>query len=562
MSKKRVFFALISLSFVVIIFYIYSYSNNYNYGKQNNYPPYNYEVPKSTKPRNQLWEQMNEYVFFKRSSAYYIIEDSLLRIYFITKTEISLSLDMILVCGNTTILAQNVRYEMKETRSNYNLNLLYYKFNMLNTFDAISYDNIKLKLYFTDMTHVTQYPIDVKIKNLKSTNDSMKKEGSIICSKCFYFTPDEHEYLRWWIELNKQFGYRKLVFCNQSIPNTAQFNRIFKDYKDFIELKQFRFMPNFNDLNRRTLLPDRHEYLTEYFELNQDRVKVYNQWYVDEFDVMHTNECFLENADKYEYVAVVDNDETIIPRVNTKFKLKKDTFDYVSKFDQDMLENEIQFISASCHQEVSNKIEAIIDTYIHSYGPNKNYNFHMAYYLRDVDVKKIFNAFEAYFTSSYFKQELKEHIIEVIDLEPASIYHKQYNYSFLIKNTAELNYARNLLFLYRNFIEKFENEYKDKLSSYSEQFHRYFYISGNSTDWKCGKSIWHTDHTSEYSVHYGIVAERWHHISLDSGHNGHFRRWYPFKPENISINELSLDFNYLSCFYKPIIQKFENINIF
>ena len=576
MTQKKLIFTAISLSTLFSIIFLtfhQSYSNENPKIKKDllaEFEANTYDL----RPRNELWEQMNEYVFFKRSSAYYIIEKSLLKVYFISKTDINQTIDMIIKAefsntnSSSSLLIHNVEYTMKETRSNYNLNLLYYKFDMLNTFGFTNYDeilkNLSLKLYFkvaNSFIYKTQYPIHVKIKYIQLSGQ--KKSGSIICSKCYFFNKDDYQFLLWWIEFNKQIGYKKLVFCNQSIPNTPEFNQIFSTYKDFIELKQFRSFPNFNDLKWRLLSHNKHDYLTEYYDLSPD--KQYDNWYLDGYDVMHTNECFLENADKYEYVTVVDNDETVVPRINTRFRTKNDAFKYVSKLDsnyyssnKDSLLKEINSISLTCQHEVKSKIES----YLHSYNENTNFNFGMAYYLRDVDVKKIFNSFDAYFSSSYFDSKSFEHTINVIDTESENKFHNPYNFTFVIRSFEELTYAKNLLFLYRNFLEKFDTQHRKTLSVYTEQFRRYFYISGTATDWLCGKSIWHTDKTSEYSVHYGVVAEELYYMNFDQGHNGHFRRNYPFKPNNISISELSLDFNYLNCFYKPIIQKFANISIF
>jgi len=514
-------------------------------------------------PRNEVWEQMNHYVFFKRTSSYYIIEKSLLKAYFISKDTYNGSIDVILQIQyldqsfSRTFVANNVQYEEKESRSDYRLKLLTFKFNLLETFGLDDYKMISnMFVYFRDgnnTNYSTQYPLKVTIKRLQTE----VKSGSIICSKCFYFqNTNDHKFLRWWIELNKQIGYSKIVFCNQSIPNTKEFNQIFETYKDFIDLKQFHYIPDFRNPNERHISPFKHDYLTDYFQLSPSQKKY--DWNVDGYDVLHTNECFLENADKYEYVTVVDNDETIIPRINTKLLKKVDTFNFIKNITPNSLESDVNSINLACQSDAKT---SYIEDYLKTFGRMKNYHFGMAYYLKNVDVKRIFNAFEAYFNGLTFNPNSVNHVIQVFDTVAENHNHNPYTYNFVISNKDELSYAQNLLFLYKNFIEKFENKYKSVLEDYTEQYHRYFYISGASTNWLCGKSIWHTEKTSEYSVHYGVVADYLHTLDFDNGHNGHFRRNYPFKAEEIKITELSLDFNYLNCFYKPIIEKFTNINI-
>ena len=561
MKQKRLILSSILLASLFSFSFLISYKNYYGdheiYVKLEKFDNIDINVKG---PRNEVWEQMNELVFFKRTSSYYIIEKSILKVYFVCKDSFNSSINMILKVEykdetvSQDYIVKNVNYEEKEARSNYRLKLLSLKFNLLETFNMVDYDVISnLLLYFEtgeNTKYITQYPLKVTIKRLQSGT----KQGSIICSKCFWFrNDDDYKYLLWWIELNKQIGYSKVQFCNQSIPNSREFNQIFETYRDFIDVRQFHFIPNFKSRHNS---PYEHNYLTDYNQLSESDFG----WNLDGYHVLHTNECFLENADKYEYVTVVDNDETIIPSIiNSKLRKKVDNFNYVKSLNLNSIQKEVNSVNLACELDAKTNY---IGSYLKSFGTMKNFHFGMAYYLKDVDLKRIFNAFEDYFNSTSFNSNSFDHVIQVIDYEKKSEFHNPYDYKFEIKNADELAYARNLLFLYRNFIEKFENKYKAVLNSYSEQFHRFFYISGEATNWLCGKSIWHTDRTSEYSVHYGVVAENLNTLDFNDGHNGHFRVNYPFKADKIRITELSLDFNYLNCFYKPIIEKFANISIF
>jgi hypothetical protein len=515
-------------------------------------------------PRNQVWEQLNRYVFFKRTSAYFIIEASLLKVYFVSKQNKKFKFELILKTNRNNktsngIYLDNATYQLKESRSSYELNLLYCELNLLTYLNYASYEDLlndrllKLDLYIRDANNPsqsTQFPIRVTAKYIK--HKSLKKEGSIVCSKCYFFQPNEHQFLKWWIELNKQIGYKKVVFCNNSIPNTREFNAIFDEYKDFVGLKQFHSFPNFDD--PWVMRSDqKHNYFSEYYQL-----KLSNQFelfFRDGYDVLHTNECFLENADKYQFVTVIDNDETILPFINKQIFSYKDSYDFILNL------NKTSRLSLSLECEVDN--DKKVDWYLHKFSFKSNFYFKMAYYLKNKIIKKIFDSFEAYFNSNQFKLNRKsQHIIHVIDLEPNSKTHNAFNYSFIIENRNELKYAQNMLLAYRLFIEKFENEHEVVLNKYSENFHRYFFISGRSSEWLYGKSVWHTDHTLEYSVHEGVVAEQPIYVDFDYGHNAHFRETYPFNDPNISINEFKLDLNYLNCVYKPIIYRLAQLNIF
>ena len=102
MKQKRLIFAAILFASSFSITYLFV---NQNY---NEYQKTFVKLEKSFKfdqqfhfvektPRNEIWEQMNEWVFFKRTSSYYIIEKSVLKAYFISKDDFMSSIDMIMV---------------------------------------------------------------------------------------------------------------------------------------------------------------------------------------------------------------------------------------------------------------------------------------------------------------------------------------------------------------------------------------------------------------------------------------------------------------------------------
>jgi len=56
---------------------------------------------------------------------------------------------------------------------------------------------------------------------------------------------NEYKHFNWWIEMNKRSGYDKIIMCNNSIPNTNEFNRILKKNKNFLHLNRLNCFPNF-----------------------------------------------------------------------------------------------------------------------------------------------------------------------------------------------------------------------------------------------------------------------------------------------------------------------------
>ena len=162
--------------------------------------------------RNPTWEQMGKIVFFKRSSAFYVIERSLLRIFFISKSvEINLELDFrieIIVNDNEKnyIYLKNATIKRHGGFGYYVWNSLNYNFDLLKYLNLNSYDDIlandyKFNLYILNSNNPaekTLYPIDVNLRYIRSRPNQIKK-GSIVCSKCFWMKKEYFQDLFWWI---------------------------------------------------------------------------------------------------------------------------------------------------------------------------------------------------------------------------------------------------------------------------------------------------------------------------------------------------------------------------
>ena len=286
--------------------------------------------------RNEIWEQMNENVFFKRTSAFYIIERKLLRIFFIAfsgsvyslNTRILLFLDgenqFHHIYLNNGTIKQHAAFGYYAWKSlTIDVNIL--KFLKLNDFDQLLSKNYTFHMFISDSNREsdeTLHPIEVNMKYIRK-RPNIPKENAIVCSKCFWYKNSDYKDFVWWVELHKQAGYKKIQFCNNSIPNTREFNAVFEQNKDFIEVSQLNYLPNFMNNNNRSAKS--HNYLNYFHQMG-------SSYPVDSdvFNMMITNECFLNNTHEFIHVAVVDNDEIIMPRVNSKILKVKDNFNLIS----------------------------------------------------------------------------------------------------------------------------------------------------------------------------------------------------------------------------------------
>ena len=525
--------------------------------------------------RNQIWEQLDESIFFKRTSAFYIIERKLLRIFFVCtsqsknelfgRLEIELEDNQVhhihLKDGNIKQHAAFGNYVWKSLSFNLDLK----KYIKFDDYEDIFKRKKTFHLYLSNVnSQETPDYIDVKMKYIRSRSNTTMKKNSIVCSKCFWYKPSDYKDFFWWVELHKQAGYEKIVFCNNSIPNTKEFNEIFENNKNFIELSQLNYLPNFVD-NNQNRSSKSHNYINNYHQLG-------SYYHVDSdlFNMMITNECFLNNTHKYSHVSVIDNDEIIMPRVNSKLIKTKDNFDFISNlnFNQksQSLPNELTSLESSCSNDMENKLE----NYLKSFTTKPvTFHFHMGFYLREKQIRQIIETFEAYFNDSIDYSKI--HKIQVIDQLPAVSDHNVYNFTFVLNNKLEINYAKNLCKIYRYLIDNFEEKNNDEIQKYSERFHRFFYIGGLLSSFACGKSSHSTDVSFEFSVHYPEPDKDYpnqaelYSIGYDYGQLSHFRHVNEFhksSQKEISITELILDLNYLNCFYKPIVEKFSKIKLF
>ncbi len=106
--------------------------------------------------------------------------------------------------------------------------------------------------------------------------------------------------------MNRIHGYSKIVIYNNSIENSPELNNFFNQNKDFVHLIQFKCIPNFmtrNNLNKM--------FLTNFNEIAQYGQPVLHVHV--HFEQLVFNECYLQNMDKYKFITVNDQDETIVP---------------------------------------------------------------------------------------------------------------------------------------------------------------------------------------------------------------------------------------------------------
>ena len=341
----------------------------------------------------------------------------------------------------------------------------------------------------------------------------------------------------WWIEANKLFGYKKLVLCNHSFPDTDDYRRLFDKHKDFVQVYQMHYFPSveLNSTNSDNA-DEHHTYLDNFNQIHWKNTVV--------FEALVYNECYMRNIGRYKHVAVQGADELVIPRTNVKLLHDVDTFNLISGLELHSVNNKqalnlLLDVESSCNATTTatttkrrkNKAKLSpsppIDSYLRRLKKinegSEQFYFKMGQYLTDVSVDLILNAFDKYLSSDVFEQieafnnnnnkkqqqqqqqqharsgqgERRVHLITVLDTS-----YRKYNYTFRLHTERDINYARNLVKIYRLLIGDFKAAYAPLLKQLSvNQFDRFVYFADPMMFHFMGKSIFSTDHTLSVNVH-------------------------------------------------------------
>jgi hypothetical protein len=202
--------------------------------------------------KNGEWESLSRHYYFKRAASFYFSDACLLHMSFIADQSITqsrFSLELIVEYAHQIIsakLTNNIDVSTRWMVHEYNLMQMSASFNLTrflieqnlpeNNYRPVELDKLKLTVYvneyYANMT--TKSGIEVVVKNLKNIDDSVKKTA-LVCSKCYRMnkTIQNTRLLKWWLDLNRNIGYDKVVLCNHSIDLDS---RLLIEYKDFLTL--------------------------------------------------------------------------------------------------------------------------------------------------------------------------------------------------------------------------------------------------------------------------------------------------------------------------------------
>jgi hypothetical protein len=160
-------------------------------------------------------------------------------------------------------------------------------------------------------------------------------------------------------------------------------------------------------------------------------------------------------------------------------------------------------------------------------------------------------------TVSYFKVKI---FSDHVKMSPGLIQDPYIaNFSFVINDIIEFNYANNLLYIYKKIFYPFLEKHASKLDSMSDRMSRFFYIGNlNSTDGSqfgfydyVGKSFVNLKTSEKMVLPHVPDGPRY-----DDNINfvSHFRNKYKYGNGDKTIKNLKVDLNYFACYIKSALE--------
>jgi hypothetical protein len=224
-----------------------------------------------------------------------------------------------------------------------------------------------------------------------------------------------------------------------------KFNELFSRYKNFVQLNQLQCYPNF--YGNQTQIKKRP--FVSLGELKQ----LYNK---DIWPGLHTalegyvfNECFLANRNKFKYISITDQDESIAPR-----RLLANTIDLFHLDNQDY-KKLIQNYECYNKEESDSKLETYLNSVITNLNlTNKFASFHfkMSMHLKNVTIDIIFKQLGS-FLNTLDETKPINYTILIEDQNDISEYNQKLKFWFSIRNKSELDYAKRIYKFHADLIE-------------------------------------------------------------------------------------------------------------
>lgn len=499
---KTTFFLVFLTLFSMFIFFTYLQKTESHFSFNTNKPAQRLMTPLLTPDKaaqtiqtsNQLnchseWLILNSNVYFRSNLAFYFNDLNKIKLYLEHRSSFSLNVTLKVevtfknAANSQQYLINQIKYDKIAGHQQYVFATI--EANLTITTSIQQADLIRqIHVEIQSQSCNSSVGLDLKIKRYHQI-DSLKKYA-VTCSKVYYVKNDLVNQFKWWIEMNRMHGYDKVVIYNNSIANSAEFERLFAENKNFVQLIQFKCLPNFIETNNA------HRPFINYFKEIETLFKKQIIQYHVHFEEFVFTECYLENKDKYKYVTVNDQDETVVPRYLNDFR----------RIQTDFVENNAQFVNKSertCFygDKNVNSIEEYLKRTKKGFlqtKPDQNITFHFStgIYMKDKTMNVFFNQLGKVLNINFSNQtNLTSPLALWVNVNESDEKNnrnggQRMDFNVTIKNENELMYARYLHDLYFKIVKPFNQRNQLELKKIYEPFNRFFYLLGLSTTWFAG----------------------------------------------------------------------------
>jgi hypothetical protein len=486
------------------------------------------------------WYKLSENTFVRKNFSFYYPDLNKIKIYLERKRGASNNFKLLITIKskelNNSIKQELDRvyyYPIRFDTHEYSFGYIEANLNYLNKID--SYQNLNIQVVARSNSFCSE-PINLIVKYFNATpinNNNNIKKYSILCSKLYFRSNSFLQYYEWWININKINGFDKIVLFNNSYG--SEFDNLFEKYKNLVQIVQYQCLPNF--INNITQKP-----FINFFEFNPLFNKNPDKYH-EHFECAAFNECLNANRDKYKYIAIIDDDEAIIPRRPYTNELTESSYQNYESFEEK-------------NDPITNKPTKLIP-YLEGLksefklNSQESFGFRWAPYMKNKHIKIIFNEIEKISQSKSFN-----HTLLIQDSNDLKLCFK-----LTIKNEQDFKYAKYLYEMHLKYIEPFFKNNSQILNSVPEPYTRFYYFNGKETVFHS----WYFKHIHDASEAFKVSTHLPENrvssslnVPVNLGHVTHFREdyreAYQWKQKEIPIKELFFDFVYFNNYFKPILK--------
>lgn len=462
---------------------------------------------------NKEWEKVNDIFYVRRSAVVYLYDDATVKLVAVADKDFLTSPIFNLKIKNSLF---NKYFELNTTKF-YSEKVHWYQNFPYNEYSISFHLQLEFIEYFKNPKEIliqmiifdlkrnlrTKSPINVQIKSKKFS----KNRGTAVCCKNYILTINEFDKFRWWIELNRHFGYKKIMILNASIPE-EKFKHYLKENKDFIEVESYHYYPHMN--HNKTVLELKGYQAVRHRNLARIHESI------------ALNECFLRLFAEYDRVVVYDLDEIVMPVTESQ------------RISQTDIKDTLITNAQECHVD--------IESYYSMLKAQSSRKYLVMRFLYRILIENFFA--DSIFASLSRIIRHQDHFIKPIIffvLYPPT----KVNICFSIQNDEQFKYAKSLLYIY----ELYSRDSKI-LEKYNTSFNRFFMLEKNFNV----KSAYELEEHKVIGHHrlYGPFLDNEWTVPFNKGSTTHFRDKLNieiyFRHEiNFTIKELKYDIFYFNC---------------